>query len=143
MEILENSDEPAEFLRIGYYASFNLDRPCLNLRAAHIQVNDYTHIHWAFANINSEFKLEIIDPHEQWADFLALEGVKRIVSIGGWGVTISTTFYEVFRKALDPANVDGFIINILDFVEDNGLDGVEFDWEYPGVSLLHSDIAFA
>lgn len=143
MEILDNSNEPAQFLKIGYYASFNLDRPCLNLRAAHIQVNDYTHIHWAFANINSEFKLEIIDPHEQWADFLALEGVKRIVSIGGWGVTISTTFYEVFRKALDPANVDGFIINILDFVEDNGLDGVEFDWEYPGVSLLHSDIAFA
>ncbi|OJJ04322.1 hypothetical protein ASPVEDRAFT_54512 [Aspergillus versicolor CBS 583.65] len=143
MEILENSDEPAEFLRIGYYASFNLDRPCLNLRAADIQVNDYTHIHWAFANINSSFKLDIIDPHEQWEDFLALDGVKRIVSFGGWGVTISTVFYEVLRKALDPANVDGFITNILEFVEQHNLDGVEFDWEYPGVSFLYTALTFA
>lgn len=135
MEILENSDEPVEFMRIGYYASFNLDRPCLNLRAAHIQVNDYTHIHWAFANIDSDFELDIVDPHGQWADFLALQGVKRIVSFGGWGVTISTTFYEVLRKALDPVNVDRFINNILDFLEEHNLDGMEFDWEYPGVSF--------
>lgn len=143
MEILENSDEPAEFLRIGYYASFNLDRPCLNLRAADIQVNDYTHIHWAFANINSNFKLDIIDPHEQWEDFLALDGVKRIVSFGGWGVTISTVFYEVLRKALDPSNVDRFIANILEFVEQHNLDGVEFDWEYPGVSFHYNVLPFA
>ncbi|KAL4945992.1 hypothetical protein BDV06DRAFT_218701 [Aspergillus oleicola] len=147
MEILDNSsEEPAEFMRIGYYESFNLDRSCLNLRAAHIKVHDYTHIHWGFATIDPSFRIGVNDTHKQWPDFLALQDVKRIVSFGGWGYTVNGEVYDVLREAMKPENVDTFIVNIMEFVQDNGLDGVDFDWEYPGASSfptvsagLHSD----
>lgn len=29
-----------------------------------------------------------------------------------------------------------FAKNVADFIVSNGLDGVDFDWEYPGVSIL-------
>ncbi|KAL4958341.1 glycoside hydrolase superfamily [Aspergillus filifer] len=134
MDIVDNSEPPAEFMRIGYYESFNLDRPCLNLRAAHIKVHDYSHIHWGFATIDPSFRIGVNDTHKQWPDFLALEGVKRIVSFGGWGYTVNGEVYDVLREAMKPENVDTFIVNIMEFVQDNGLDGVDFDWEYPGAS---------
>ncbi|KAL5042360.1 hypothetical protein BDW71DRAFT_211300 [Aspergillus fruticulosus] len=132
VEIVDNSPPPTEFMRIGYYESFNLDRPCLNLRAAHIKVNDYTHIHWAFVSISSDFQISVNDTYNQWEDFLALKGVKRIASFGGWGYSINSANYDVLREAMLPENVDKFIVSIMEFVADNNLDGVDFDWEYPG-----------
>ncbi|KAL3475669.1 glycoside hydrolase superfamily [Aspergillus californicus] len=138
MEILDNSDEPEEFMRIGYYESFNFDRPCLNLRAANIDVDEYTHVHWGFATINSTFHIGVNDTFGQWEDFLALEGVNRIVSFGGWGYSINSANYDVLREAMAPENVDTFIVNIMSFIVENGLDGVDFDWEYPGASDVPS-----
>ncbi|RDW74489.1 uncharacterized protein DSM5745_07151 [Aspergillus mulundensis] len=134
MDIVDNSPPPGEFMRIGYYESFNLDRPCLNLLAAHINVNDYSHIHWGFASVSRDFRISINDTHNQWLDFLALQGVKRIVSFGGWGYTVNGAAYDVLREAMLPENVDRFIVSVLEFIADNNLDGVDFDWEYPGAS---------
>ncbi|KAL4903783.1 hypothetical protein BDW74DRAFT_168670 [Aspergillus multicolor] len=134
MEIVDNSPPPGEFMRIGYYESFNLDRPCLNLLAAHIRVSDYSHIHWGFASVSRDFQISINDTHNQWQDFLALQGVKRIISFGGWGYTVNGAAYDVLREAMLPENVDRFIVSVLEFIADNNLDGVDFDWEYPGVS---------
>jgi hypothetical protein len=133
MEIVDNSPPPTEFMRIGYYESFNLDRPCLNLQAAHIKVNDYSHIHWAFVSISSDFQISVNDTYNQWEDFIALKGVKRIASFGGWGYSVNSASYDVLREAMLPENVDTFIVSIMEFVADNNLDGVDFDWEYPGV----------
>ncbi|KAI9374889.1 glycoside hydrolase superfamily [Aspergillus egyptiacus] len=138
MDILDNSEAPAEFMKIGYYQSFNFQRPCLTLHAADIDVDDYSHIHWAFATINSTFHIGINDTYQQWPDFLALDGVKRIISFGGWGYTINAATYDVLRQAMMPENVDSFIANIMSFVEESGMDGVDFDWEYPGASDLPS-----
>ncbi|CBF79744.1 hypothetical protein AN7613.2 [Aspergillus nidulans FGSC A4] len=134
MEIVDNSPPPTEFMRIGYYESFNLDRPCLNLHAAHIKVNDYSHIHWAFVSINSDFQISVNDTYNQWEDFISLKGVKRIASFGGWGYSINSASYDVLREAMFPENVDTFIVSIMEFVADNNLDGVDFDWEYPGAA---------
>lgn len=136
LSIIDNSEKPAEFMRIGYFEAFNLDRPCLNLLAAHIKVNDYTHINWGFATINDKYEISINDTFHQWQDFLALQGVKRIVSLGGWGYSVNAAAYDILREAMLPANVDTFIVNLMAFVEDNGLDGVDLDWEYPGVCCL-------
>ncbi|KAL4816487.1 glycoside hydrolase superfamily [Aspergillus spinulosporus] len=134
MEIVNNSPPPTEFMRIGYYESFNLDRPCLNLQAAHIKVNDYSHIHWAFVSINNDFQISVNDTYNQWEDFIALKGVKRIASFGGWGYSVNSASYDVLREAMLPENVDTFIVSIMEFVADNNLDGVDFDWEYPGTA---------
>lgn len=134
-KITKSAYGPSTFTKIGYYESWNWDRPCLNLRAADVGVDIYTHVHWAFASITNDFDVQINDTYNQWQGFLDLYGVNRILSFGGWGYSTSPATYDLLRKAMDPANVDTFVQNIYNFVEKNGLDGIDFDWEYPGVSL--------
>lgn len=60
---------------------------------------------------------------------------KKIISFGGWGYSTEPATYDLLRQAMSPANRDKFATNVAKFVADNGLDGVDFDWEYPGVSM--------
>ncbi|RYO80140.1 hypothetical protein DL764_009933 [Monosporascus ibericus] len=132
-EIKQNSGPPAAFERIGYYESWNLGRDCLWLKAKNAN-NDlsYTHIHWGFAEIDpNAWKPVIKDPYKQWADFKALEDVKRIVSFGGWAYSTEPATYNIIRQAIID-NREKFATNLAQFVKDEGLDGVDIDWEYPG-----------
>ena len=133
--ITNNDVGPASFMSVGYYESWNWDRPCLNMRVNSIPTNLYTHIHWGFGTITSAFNIEINDTAKQWNDFLALTGVRRIVSFGGWGYSTEPATYNRLREAMNPTNVDTFAGNIVSFILTTGLDGVDFDWEYPGVSV--------
>jgi hypothetical protein len=126
---------PRSFVNIGYYESWNWDRPCLNMRAASIDSSKYTHIHWAFATVSSSWGVSINDTYSQWKDFKNLP-VKRIISFGGWGYSTEPATYDRLRQAMSPANRGTFITNIVSFVDSEGLDGVDFDWEYPGASIL-------
>jgi chitinase len=128
-----NGGGPSSFISIGNYESWNWDRPCLNMRAASIDSSKYTHIHWAFATISDSWDVSINDSHSQWNDFKNLQ-VKLIVSFGGWGYSTDAATYDRLRQAKDPSNRDTFIKKIVSFVNSEGLDGVDFDWEYPGVS---------
>lgn len=127
-------------MKIGYYESWNYDRPCLNLRVADIDVTEYTHVHWALTTITDDFNVTINNTYNQWKDFTGMPEVKKIVSFGGWGYSTSPETYDQLRKAVDPANVDRFVQNIFNYMESNGLDGVDFDWEYPGVSNFTSSL---
>lgn len=129
---------PETFMKVGYYETWNYDRPCLKLRVADVGVNEYTYIHWAFAEITEDFDIKINDTYNQWKKFIGLLNVNKILSFGGWGYFISPATYDVLRKAIDPANSDKFIENINVFVKKNGLNSIDFDWEYSGVSLLVS-----
>src|SRR5258708_39714167 len=52
-KLQSRSGPPAEFQRIGYYESYNLERKCLWLKAKGANTDGtYTHIHWAFAEID-------------------------------------------------------------------------------------------
>jgi chitinase len=129
---IANSDVvPTDFISVGYYESWNWDRPCLNFRAADVDTTLYTHVHWAFATIDDNFNVVINDTYSQWADFKALP-VKRIVSFGGWGYSTSADTYNQLRVAMNPDNFLTFVDNIIKFLNDEDLDGVDFDWEYPG-----------
>ncbi|KAI1804250.1 carbohydrate-binding module family 24 protein [Daldinia bambusicola] len=131
--IKKNSGPPANFQRIGYYESWNLGRDCLWLKAKHANTDgSYTHIHWGFAEIDSKtWKPVIKDPNKQWADFKALDDVKRIVSFGGWAYSTEPATYNIIRQAIID-KPETFSTNVADFVNNQGLDGVDFDWEYPG-----------
>ncbi|KAL3473669.1 glycoside hydrolase superfamily [Aspergillus californicus] len=61
-----------------------------------------------------------------------LSGLKRIISFGGWAFSNELGTNHIIREAVKPENRKTFPDNIVKFVEDNGLDGVDFDWEYPG-----------
>ena len=133
--ITNNDVGPASFMSVGYYESWNWDRPCLNMRVNSVPTDLYTHIHWGFGTITSTFDVEINDTAKQWNEFLALTGVRRIVSFGGWGYSTEPATYNRLREAMNPTNVDTFANNIVSFISTTGLDGVDFDWEYPGVSV--------
>ncbi|KAH8692466.1 glycoside hydrolase family 18 protein [Phaeosphaeriaceae sp. PMI808] len=132
-EIKSNSDPPAKYERIGYYESWNMNRDCLWLKAENANTDGtYTHIHWGFAEIDpSTFKVIIKDNHKQWAAFKALKNVKRIVSFGGWAYSTENPGALILRQAII-ANRNIFADNLAQFAQDEGIDGIDIDWEYPG-----------
>jgi chitinase len=100
-----------------------------------IQGSDYTHVHFAFANITNAFQVDVSGSQKQFDGLKKLTGIKRIVSFGGWGFSTSPASAPIFRNGVTAADRATFISNVVKFVSDNGLDGVDFDWEYPGVSV--------
>jgi hypothetical protein len=129
-----NSGPPSKFQRIGYYESYNYERECLwmNVKDANTD-GSYTHIHWAFAEIDPlTWKPVIKDKASMWDDFKLLR-VKRIVSFGGWAYSTEPATYNIIRSAIIDHR-DTFAANLAAFVQSEGLDGVDIDWEYPGVS---------
>lgn len=136
-KIKQNSATPAKFQRIGYYESFGMERDCLWLKAKNANTDgSYTHIHWAFADIDPKtWKPIIKDKKNQWSDFKKLTGVKRIVSFGGWAYSTELATYNIIRSAII-TNRQAFVNNLVQFVKDEGIDGIDIDWEYPGVSTI-------
>lgn len=132
-DIKTNGGPPQAFQRIGYYESWNLGRDCLWLEAKDANTDgSYTHMHWGFADIDpATWKPVINDTMKQWAGFKALKNVKRIVAFGGWAYSTEPATYNIMRQAILD-NASTFAQNIAKFLQDEGLDGVDIDWEYPG-----------
>jgi GH18 family chitinase len=57
---------------------------------------------------------------------------KRIASFGGWAFSTDADTYDVFREGVTEANRATLIDNLVSFVNQYDVDGVDFDWEYPG-----------
>ncbi len=68
--------------------------------------------------------------------FKEIQGAKRILSIGGWAFSTDPSTYMIFRNGVTSANRLTMATNIANFINNNGLDGVNIDWEYPGVRTL-------
>lgn len=96
----------------------------------------YTHIHYAFASITKDFQVDTSDTPQQFQDFTkATGGFKKIVSFGGWSFSTDTGSFPIFRDGVTAANRLTFAQNVVKMIKDYNLDGVDFDWEYPGVSI--------
>ncbi|RYP87128.1 hypothetical protein DL769_000587 [Monosporascus sp. CRB-8-3] len=127
--------EVKNFGRIGYYESWNFNRECLHLRASNANTNGYTIIHWAFMEIDTaNWSVKLKDDFDQWKDFKGLKNVKRVISFGGWAYSNEPETYDILRQAMSPANRNTFARNVASFLEKERLDGVDFDWEYPGAT---------
>ncbi|TIC91663.1 Killer toxin subunits alpha/beta [Colletotrichum higginsianum] len=125
----------ARKVKLGYFEGWNFNRECLTMDASQINTDAYTYVHFAFPNVTrGDFRIEITDPlvQEQFEYFKKLEGVKKIVSLGGWDFSALPGTYMVLREAAQPANRDVFKRNIISFINEHNLDGIDLDWEYPG-----------
>ncbi|CAG5181777.1 uncharacterized protein ALTATR162_LOCUS9829 [Alternaria atra] len=126
---------PASKIKVAYYESWNFARDCLTMWVDEIDTDAYTHIHFAFANVTrGDYKVEITDPSvmEQFELFKGMTGVKKIVSLGGWAFSTEPGTFSILREAALPANRELFKNNLISFVNEHGLDGIDLDWEYPG-----------
>lgn len=103
--------------------------------ASQIDTHKYSHIYFGFGTLSQDFQVMVGDDRSQFKfkHFKLLRGVKRILSIGGWDFSTDPSTYMIFWNAVLPANRYQAAQNIANFVKDQGLDGVDIDWEYPGV----------
>jgi GH18 family chitinase len=105
--------------------------------AKQLDTSSYTHIHFAFATLTQDYQVVIGDDITtyEFQNFLSLTGSKRILSFGGWDFSTDIGTYMIFRNGVTAANRITMAANIANFIKDNNLDGVDIDWEYPGVSF--------
>ena len=97
-----------------------------------IDTSVYTHVHFAFATINPDWSLNISTVAAQFPFFVAMRDVKRIISIGKWGFSTDPGTYKIFREVVNSeSSRQTLVSNVVDFLIEHNLDGVDWDWEYP------------
>ncbi|KAH7183547.1 glycoside hydrolase superfamily, partial [Fusarium flagelliforme] len=134
--LTNNNKGPQKFRKIGYFEAWNYDRPCLNMHVKDID-KSYSHIHFSFAEISKNLSVVIpSNVQQQFQSFLNGTNLpaKKIIAFGGWAFSNEGTGTGLFRKAVAPNNRQAFANRVVRFVVDNKLDGVDFDWEYPGAT---------
>jgi len=130
---IKSSGPPPKVFTVGYFNGYNQQRPCLNLDASKINVAAYTHLNFGFGSITSTYDVSIEDDlTDQWDQFTQLVGPARILSLGGWAFSTDLASYQIFRQGVTAANRHTFAQKVANFVVSSGIDGVDFDWEYPG-----------
>ncbi|GIJ99593.1 hypothetical protein Aspvir_001727 [Aspergillus viridinutans] len=122
---------PSDIYSIAYFEGFDWSRPCLTMSVSEIDTSSYTHIHFAFATISTDYTLNISSIEAQLPFFTALSGVKRVLSVGGWDFSTSPDTYMIFRDAVTSTNRATLIQSVVDVLEKYDLDGIDWDWEYP------------
>ena len=98
-----------------------------------IEVEKLTHVIYAFANIkdgkieqgfkNDAENFKILNQTKSRNPYL-----KILISVGGW--TWSGGFSDM---SLTDTSRAKFIKSAVSFIEENNLDGIDIDWEYPGL----------
>ncbi|KAL4734583.1 glycoside hydrolase superfamily [Aspergillus similis] len=119
-----------------YSEASDQNRSCLSLSVDQINTIAYTHIHFAFVTIKRNISLSVDGMEDQLSLLFDMTGIKRILSIGGWEFPTDTGTYMIFLDAITLTTRATPVSRIVDFLNDNDLDGVDFDWEYanePGI----------
>lgn len=103
-----------------------------------VDTKAYTHIHFAFGIITSDFKVSLgeIDVEYEFGQFRQITGPKKILSFGGWDFSTNPNTYTIFRDGTSDAHRETLAENMANFIKSNNMDGVDIDWEYPSVSTL-------
>lgn len=135
MELVNNDTPPKQYRKVGYFEGWNYNRKCLNMAVDDIE-DGYTHIHFSFGEFTSNLEILIKDDtKDQWKAFLkAKRDYKKILSFGGWEFSNAPSTSGLFRQAVAPGNRNAVADRLVKFAKDNGIDGLDFDWEYPGAT---------
>ncbi|GAA4274813.1 hypothetical protein GCM10022258_41090 [Aquimarina gracilis] len=117
-------DGAGNFKVVGYSPSWQGD-------ANSIQYDKLTHINYSFLLPNSDGSLRPLDNVAKMQQIVSLghaQGVKVLIAVGGWMDGNDSAFTTL---AANPSTRTAFINNLVNFVNQYNLDGVDMDWEYP------------
>ncbi len=129
--VAEESKEPNKDLKIiGYIAGWKGVEP------DKIAAEKLTHINYAFANViaglvtEGEGRAEMDKANIEKLHSLKSRNpdLKILISVGGW--TWSGGFSDA---VLTEASRKKFTASAIDYLKRHKLDGLDFDWEYPGL----------
>lgn len=114
----------------GYFAGFHTKRS-KPFDVDKIPWSRYTDVKYAFAETASDGSLDFKKSHEEeipkFVKAARANGVKTQIAIGGWSGSIHWG-----NNVATPENRTAFVKTCLDAVKKYDLDGLDFDWEYPG-----------
>ena len=112
---------------------------CLYKDVRQIDTTKLSHVHFAFGDITSDYKVSAGDfiTTDEFEAFRSMTNVHRVISFGGWAFSTQASTYNIFRTGVTATNRITLATNIANFVKDKGLDPVNIDWEYPGVRGSH------
>ncbi|KAI8160931.1 putative glycosyl hydrolase, family 18 [Colletotrichum sp. SAR 10_70] len=111
-------DPPASTMRVAYFSAWNFNRDCLTMSVDMVDTSRYTHIHFAFADLTPNFKVDVSRVQEQFDIFKGIKGAKRIISFGGWDFSTSPGTYKILREAVKYENRKVFKENVVAFAPD-------------------------
>lgn len=64
----------------------------------------YTHLHWAFANVTKDWKVDVSGAQPLFHGLLELKGPSRILSFGGWAFSTNSDTVDIFRDGVKDGN---------------------------------------
>ncbi|KAJ3835185.1 chitinase [Lentinula raphanica] len=119
-----------DFIAAAWYAGWHQDTSP-SFDTSDVSWEKYTHMIYSFAvptqNV-SQLSLDGSDGEKlpQFVQTAHQNNVKALIAIGGWAGSI------YFSSAVGSAeNRTAFVKTLTDFTTTYGLDGINFDWEYP------------
>lgn len=119
------SNAEAAFKVVGYFPTWAGDVNAL-------PYTKLTHINYAFVLPESNGALKPLDGGASRLQTLVQKahaaGVKVIISVGGWNDGNDSAFVSL---AANSSYRNTFVNNLVKFVDQYQLDGVDIDWEYP------------
>jgi chitinase len=117
-------------LLVGYFTGWSVNR---GYSVAKIPAGKLSDVVYAFANISVSGECVTLNDRQDQANFLALKQLKiqypelkTQISVGG--ASNSGLFSDV---AMTAASRSRFARSCVQFMEQNGFDGIDIDWEYP------------
>lgn len=126
---------------VCYFGSWSVYRPGNgHFDISYIDPSLCTHLIYAFAGLNEDGTVKVLDPWQDLPDnggkdgygrFNALRekspSTKIMISMGGWNEGSS----KYSRVMSDAAIRSKFVDNVVQFVKKYKFDGFDLDWEYP------------
>ncbi|MFG2053017.1 glycosyl hydrolase family 18 protein [Micromonospora sp. NPDC048930] len=115
---------PNNFKSVGYLPSWS---GSVNT----VQYGKLTHVNYAFVLPNGDGSLQPVDNPSKLSSLVSLghgNNVKVSIAIGGWNDGNDSAFEAL---AANSGARGAFVNNVVSFVNQYNLDGVDIDWEYP------------
>ncbi|WP_407272937.1 glycosyl hydrolase family 18 protein [Radiobacillus sp. PE A8.2] len=123
------ADTPPANHIVGYLAGWSQSFDILT----DLDASRLTHLNYAFGKISNDFEIFTDNPTQDQKNYEKLQAVKEehphfktLIAIGGWGG--SANFSEA--SATEETRTM-FANNAVEYMIENGFDGVDLDWEYP------------